>query len=116
MALNDRLARGYPQDKSDCYAALEFCFHRRLRALRAAGGGGALEQLRPSLRGRERQAAELVLPYCGPEAGWPERFEPKRMSALDGPGTPGRLSALSIFLCKSVLYGGFVWACRTLKH
>jgi hypothetical protein len=31
----------------------------------------------------------------------------------------GRLSALaflSVFLCKSVLYGAFVWARRALKH
>ena len=27
----------------------------------------------------------------------------------------GRLSALSIFLCESVLYGAFVWARRALK-
>ena len=28
----------------------------------------------------------------------------------------GRLSAISIFLCKSVLYGAFVWAHRVLNH
>jgi hypothetical protein len=28
---------------------------------------------------------------------------------------PGRLSALSVFLCKSVLYGAFVWARRALN-
>jgi hypothetical protein len=27
----------------------------------------------------------------------------------------GRLSALSVFLCESVLYGAFVWARRALK-
>jgi hypothetical protein len=32
------------------------------------------------------------------------------------PGPPGRLSPLSVFLCKSVLYGAFVWARRALKH
>jgi hypothetical protein len=32
------------------------------------------------------------------------------------PGRSGRLSALSDFLCKSVLYGAFVWARRPLKH
>ena len=35
------------------------------------------------------------------------------------PGRPGavkRLSALSVFHSKSVLYGGFVWAHRALKH
>ena len=32
------------------------------------------------------------------------------------PGRPGRLSALSVFLCKSVLYGAFVWARRALNH
>jgi hypothetical protein len=32
------------------------------------------------------------------------------------PGPPGRLSALSVSLCKSVLCWAFVWACRALKH
>jgi hypothetical protein len=32
------------------------------------------------------------------------------------PDRRGQSSALSVFLCKSVLYGGFVWACRALKH
>jgi hypothetical protein len=31
------------------------------------------------------------------------------------PGPPGRLSALRVFLCKSVLYGAFVWARRALN-
>jgi hypothetical protein len=31
------------------------------------------------------------------------------------PGPPGRLSALRVFLCKSVLYGVFVWARRALN-
>jgi class 3 adenylate cyclase len=31
------------------------------------------------------------------------------------PGPPGRLSALSVSLCKSVFYGAFVWARRALK-
>jgi hypothetical protein len=30
--------------------------------------------------------------------------------------SPGRLSALSVFLCRSVFYGVFAWACRALKH
>jgi hypothetical protein len=30
------------------------------------------------------------------------------------PGPPGRLSALSVFLCKSFFYGAFVWARRRL--
>ena len=34
----------------------------------------------------------------------------------DCPGPPGRLSALSVFLCKSFFYGAFVWARRALKH
>jgi hypothetical protein len=34
----------------------------------------------------------------------------------DGPGRPGRLSTLSVFLCKSVLYGAFVWVRRALKY
>jgi hypothetical protein len=32
------------------------------------------------------------------------------------PGCRGRLSALSVFLCKSILYGAFVWVRRALKH
>ena len=32
------------------------------------------------------------------------------------PGRRRRLSAISVFLCKSVLYGPFVWARRALKH
>jgi tRNA wybutosine-synthesizing protein 1 len=32
------------------------------------------------------------------------------------PGRRGRLSTLSVFLCKSVLYGAFVWARRLPKH
>jgi hypothetical protein len=32
------------------------------------------------------------------------------------PGRWGRLSAISVFLCKPVLYGAFVWAHRALKH
>ena len=31
------------------------------------------------------------------------------------PGPPRRLSALRVFLCKSVLYGAFVWARRALN-
>jgi hypothetical protein len=31
------------------------------------------------------------------------------------PGPPGRLSALSVFLCKSFFYGVFVWARRALN-
>jgi predicted DsbA family dithiol-disulfide isomerase len=32
------------------------------------------------------------------------------------PGRPGRLSALSVFLCKSVFYGAFVWSRRALNR
>jgi hypothetical protein len=32
-----------------------------------------------------------------------------------GPGPPGRLSALSVFLRKSFFYGAFVWARRALN-
>jgi hypothetical protein len=32
------------------------------------------------------------------------------------PGPPGRLSALSVFRCKSVLYGAFVWTRRALDR
>jgi hypothetical protein len=31
------------------------------------------------------------------------------------PGPPGRSSALSVFLCKSVFYGAFVWTRRVLN-
>ena len=31
------------------------------------------------------------------------------------PGAPGRLSALSVFLCESVFYCAFVWARRALN-
>ena len=48
------------EEKNNCYAAIEFCFNRRLRTLQAAGGGQALQKLYPSLQGREKQAAELV--------------------------------------------------------
>jgi hypothetical protein len=37
-------------------------------------------------------------------------------SALPCPGRRGRLSALSVFLCKSVLCGAFLWARRALTH
>jgi hypothetical protein len=36
-------------------------------------------------------------------------------SAHHCPGPPGRLSALSIFLCKPIFYGAFVWARRALN-
>ena len=39
-----------------------------------------------------------------------------RFEDPDGPGPPGCLSALSVFLCKSVFYGAFVWARMALKH
>jgi hypothetical protein len=32
------------------------------------------------------------------------------------PGRPGRLSAIRVFLCRSVLYGTFVWARRVLNR
>jgi hypothetical protein len=46
-------------------------------------------------------------PAAYAEDGW------RNLTACPGP--PGRLSALSIFLCKSVFYGAFVWARRALK-
>ena len=36
----------------------------------------------------------------------------KDLVGSECPGPPGRLSTLSVFLCKLVLYGAFVWACR----
>jgi hypothetical protein len=61
---------------------IEFCFHRKLQTLQAAGGGQALKKLYPSLPGRKKTSVELVLPYFGPEVGWPKPFEPKRMISL----------------------------------
>jgi hypothetical protein len=37
-------------------------------------------------------------------------------ATLPRPGRPGRLSALSVFHSKSVLYGVFVWARRVLNR
>jgi hypothetical protein len=37
------------------------------------------------------------------------------LAAYDGPGPPGRLSALSVLYSKSVLCGAFVWARRVLN-
>ena len=45
----------------------------------------------------------------------PNALVSRRTPAGNGPGRPGRLSALSVFQCKSVLYGVFVWARRALK-
>jgi hypothetical protein len=46
-----------------------------------------------------------------------EEANPEAAGAMGScPGPPGRLSALSVFLCKSVLYGAFVWARRAHKH
>ena len=39
-----------------------------------------------------------------------------RGDGLHGPGPPGRLSALRVFLWKSILYGAFVWARRALNR
>ena len=38
-----------------------------------------------------------------------------RSSEACCPGRPGRLSALSVFLCRTVFYDVFVWACRALN-
>ena len=40
---------------------------------------------------------------------------PQPLQLFNCPGTPGRLSARSVSLCKSVLYGAFVWARRALS-
>ena len=42
--------------------------------------------------------------------------DPTDVSSFHGPGRPGCLSALSVFLYRSVSYGAFVWARRVLKH
>ena len=43
------------------------------------------------------------------------KHNPEKLKTVHGPGPPGRLSALSVFLCKSVFYGAFVWARRALN-
>ena len=51
-----------------------------------------------------------------PDPAEVERFLKEYDSTFDDcPGPPGRLSALSVFLCKSVFYGAFVWARRALN-
>jgi hypothetical protein len=56
-------------------------------------------------------AAESAAPPWGPPAAVRE------WSAYTvGCRGRGRLSAISVFLCKSVLYGAFVWARGALKH
>jgi hypothetical protein len=40
----------------------------------------------------------------------------ERIQSTFRPGRPGRLSALSVFHSKSVLYGAFVWARRALNN
>ena len=42
--------------------------------------------------------------------------DPTDVSSFHCPGRPGRLSALSAFLIKSVSYGAFVWARRALNN
>jgi acetolactate synthase-1/2/3 large subunit len=95
----------------------------------AAGGGGALRQ--PGVRDLRHRAraprprAPRRRPHREPGlAGGPApglrgaRVGP-RLRGEPGhhcPGHRGRLSALSVFLCKSVLSGAFVWARRALKH
>ena len=39
-----------------------------------------------------------------------------RLALVSVRAAPGRLSALGVFLCKSVLYGAFVWARRALNR
>ena len=48
---------------------------------------------------------------------WMRKLELERgaLGMLYGPGPPGCLSALSVFLYKSVFYGAFVWARRALN-
>jgi hypothetical protein len=43
-------------------------------------------------------------------------FSVKGGEQRDCPGRRGRLSAISDFLCKSILYGAFVWVHRALKY
>ena len=65
--------------------------------------------------GTEHAGSEVVQLYLEfpSSAGEP----PKQLKGWDNcPHPPGRLSALSIFLCKSVFYGAFVWARRTLNR
>ena len=81
---------------------------------------------RPELRGAARSGPERPgAGRSGPEAGrkrsgvqgahlnpWASSYAPPCCCC---PDRPGRLSALSVFLCKSVFYGVFVWARRALN-
>jgi hypothetical protein len=88
-------------------------------ALGAAGAAGrrlspARRRLPPSVAAaapacQRTGQAGAPLAFC--TLGWP----PQPPQPLLGPGRPGRLSTLSVFLCKSVFYGTFVWARRALN-
>ena len=62
-------------------------------------------------RERERWLLRVVVVLTLLGAVLAVYFETRR-TGRHCPGRRGRLSALSVFLCKSVLYGAFVWARR----
>jgi hypothetical protein len=72
------------------------------------------------------EAAGAIAIAADDRAAMPRRSEPRASATeltplvsvhvSDCPGPPGRLSALSVFLCKSVFYGAFVWARRVLNR
>jgi predicted DNA-binding WGR domain protein len=86
---------------------------------KAAAAGGGAQRVRVR---RGWLAATHLAPLSARERGSGVGAVYKVRSAEDAepfctdcPGPPGRLSTLSIFLCKSVFYGAFVWARRALN-
>jgi hypothetical protein len=73
----------------------------------------------PELQTQSQSQADIAIVAAaeGQFASLMERWMRVRSStaAQYCPGPPGRLSALSAFLCKSVFYGAFVWARRELN-
>ena len=64
---------------------------------------------------RIKRVAQAIGECCGDRSPAPTASKHEHPSKTDCPGPPGRLSALSVFLCKSVFYGAFVWARRVLN-
>jgi hypothetical protein len=81
----------------------------RAEQARAAAAGPSPQEELDQLS-RQRWAA--VQHTLGRRRQRVEQAEAKRHC----PGRRGRLSAIRVFVCKSVLYGAFVWARRALAH